>query len=405
MARSLSLAAYLALTRRSSGSMPKIEVPRADGALVWINTSDPKRIRALIQLGQRLVAQRVGLKVVLTVPSELIETIECCDDIIFQPVPPEHPGDIGLFLNHWKPDLCLWLGTSLRPALIDTAARYDVPLILLDAPENGWDQSRMSWLPEPSKGALRLFDTVLAQSDSAAQKLQRMGIASDVILPSGPLLEDGSALPFNESDHEELTASIAGRPVWLAARIQPGELATILSAHRQAMRLAHRLLMVLVPANPGDAEMFRERCASDGWRTSDWASGEFPSETTQILLAEDATEMGLWHRVAPVSFLGSSLVAGFGGRNPYDAAALGSAVIYGPGVRNHLDAYSRLAKAGAVRIVRDADSLAQALIQLNAPDRVAAMAHAGWEVVSAGAEVTDQITNLVQDVLDTAGVD
>jgi 3-deoxy-D-manno-octulosonic-acid transferase len=405
MARSLSLAAYLALTRRAPGSMPDIEMSRPDGALVWINASDVERVRALLQLGRRLMAQRAGLNLLLTVPADILSEIEPQDGMIVQAVPPEIPGDIDRFLDHWRPDLCLWLGTNLRPALIDVTSRKDVPLILLDATAGGWDHPKVAWLPEPTKGALRLFDTVLSRSDAATDRLRRMGVAGNVILPSGPFLEDSTALPYNESDYEELSATLVGRPVWLAAKVQLDELATVLSAHRQAMRLAHRLLLVLVPANPSDAREFKERCAWDGWRSCEWAEGDFPSETTQILLTEDAFEMGLWYRVAPVSFMGSSLVAGYGGCSPYDAAALGSAIIYGPGVRNYLDAYSRLAKAGAVRIVRDADSLAQALIQLNAPDQVAAMAHAGWEVVSAGAEVTDQIINLVQDMLDAAGVD
>ena len=62
--------------------------------------------------------------------------------------------------------------------------------------------------------------------------------------------------------------------------------------------------------------------------------------------------------------------------------------------------YSRLAKAGAARIVKDSDSLSSALSQLTAPDQVAAMAHAGWETVSEGAEVSDQIISLAQTLLD-----
>ena len=126
MARSLSLAAYLALTRRAPGSMPDIDAPRPDGALVWVHASDPERINALLQLGRRLMAQRAGLNMVLTVPEDVLEEIGPRDGVIVQSVPPEHPGDIGRFLDHWRPDLCLWLGTNLRPALIDAASRKDV---------------------------------------------------------------------------------------------------------------------------------------------------------------------------------------------------------------------------------------------------------------------------------------
>lgn len=405
MARNLSLAAYLAMTRREPGSMPDIDHARPAGGLVWLHVADETKISAMIQLGRRLVSQRIGLNLLLTVtPGMAIKPTRNCP-LIIQQAPPENPTDIERFLSHWQPDLALWLGTGLRPALIDAAARSAVPLFLLDASEAGWEQSSWKKLFEPTKGALQLFDVVLTQSSAAADRLRRIGVAEDSILPSGVLVEESTALPYNENDMEELTTAIAGRPVWLAAKVRKKELNAILSAHRNALRMAHRSLLILVPESPEDSQSFAQICADNGWRFCRWSKGELPTENTQVLLAESAGEMGLWYRLAPVTFMGGSLEAGYGGHTPFDAAALGSAVLYGPGVGKHLDAYSRLAKAGAVRIVRDSQSLSQALIQLNAPDQVAAMAHAGWEVVSAGAKVTDQIIDLVQDALDAAGVD
>ncbi len=143
-----------------------------------------------------------------------------------------------------------------------------------------------------------------------------------------------------------------------------------------------------------------EKCVEGGFRTRSWDVNEEPDDTTQILIADDPEDLGLFYRLAPVSFLGSSLASGQGGRNPFEAAALGSAVLYGPNVRQYLPFYTRLANAGAARIVNDAQSLATAVTRLVAPDQAAAMAHAGWDVISQGAEQTDRIIAMVQDTLD-----
>ena len=147
--------------------------------------------------------------------------------------------------------------------------------------------------------------------------------------------------------------------------------------------------MILVPDDETEGREFRQMLHDTGFRTAVWSEGEMPDETTQILLADTRGEMGLWYRLAPVTFMGSSLMPGHGGRDPYEPAALGSAILYGPNVGRYLAAYSRFAAAGAARIVKDSDSLAAAVQQCLAPDKAAQMATAGWEVASEGAEVTD----------------
>lgn len=126
-----------------------------------------------------------------------------------------------------------------------------------------------------------------------------------------------------------------------------------------------------------------------------------PDENTQVLLVSDDSELGLWYRLSPLCFLGGSLAGKTGGQSPMMAAALGSAILYGPNVGRHLESYSRLVAAGAARIVKDMESLSAAVSHLIAPDRAAAMAHAGWNVVSAGAETADLMLSQVNEWLDS----
>jgi len=220
---------------------------------------------------------------------------------------------------------------------------------------------------------------------------------------TGPFQEGAIALGYNESDREDLASLLRGRPVWLGAMIQPTELDTIMDAHRRVSRLAHRSLLVIVPDDPAEGLRFKARLRAQGWRVAVWSEGAMPEETTQVLLADTFGELGLWYRLAPITFMGSSLESGQWGRDPNEPAAHGSAILYGPNVRRYLSSYSRFAEAGGARIVRDSETLAGAVQRLIAPDQSAAMAHAAWDVASQGSEVTDKIMDLVQDTLDVMG--
>ena len=89
-----------------------------------------------------------------------------------------------------------------------------------------------------------------------------------------------------------------------------------------------------------------------------------------------------------------------GGHNPFEPAALGSVILHGPYVSNFVDIFQRLAESRASRLVSSPESLAEAVNDLLNPDRAAAMAHAAWEVCSAGAEVTDRALDMLFDHLD-----
>ena len=404
MARSLSLAAYRAYVKR--GPVPDYTPVRArpKGELVWAHATSPTRLVALVDLTGRLAAQRGAITILITydpalVSQKRIDKLTISQkELITEALPADHPATVARFLDHWAPDVCLWTGGFLRPNMVLNAADRKVPLFLIDASENGFDSRKERWFPEVTRQLLKCFSVIMAQSDTARQRLLKIGLNPKSVELTPLLRPGGQALPCNMDELDDLANQLAGRPIWLAADVQPDEVDLVLQAHRTAARLAHRLLLILVSATPN--EKLADRVASQGLRVSNWAHGNAADELTQVLVVDSPDDLGLWYRLAPLAFVGSSLVSGYGGRNPFVAATLGSAILYGPNVGDHLDSYSRLASAGAARIVKDADGLGTSVLRLIAPDLAASMAHAGWEIVSEGAELTDRVVDLMQDALD-----
>ncbi|SEK27834.1 3-deoxy-D-manno-octulosonic-acid transferase [Roseivivax marinus] len=387
--RPFSINTYFASTRgRAPVWTP--DAPRPKGELVWLHAGSRAEARALETLAARLRQQR---------PETGLLATGAWDEGAAA-LPPETPGDARLFLDHWRPDLCLWSGPTLNPALLWTAHEDGVPLLHADDGQAPHVAPAARWLPDPVPATLALFDTLFVADAAAERRLPRASLSADRIRRSGVLQETTLPLDCDDDQHEELLGLLAGRPIWLAARLRAGEARLVIDAHRVATRLSHRLVLVLVPASEEDGVQIAAAADASGLRVSRWDEGETVDDGTQIILCQGAEELGLWYRLAPLAFLGGSLVSGHGGTDPFEAASLGVAILYGPNVGRHLAAYTTLVDAGAARIVRDEDSLAGAVSQLLAPDRAASMAHAGWEVVSAGAEATDAVLARMVELLD-----
>ncbi|WP_298968554.1 glycosyltransferase N-terminal domain-containing protein [uncultured Roseobacter sp.] len=405
MGRSLGLAAYRALSRRSASRLFVPSSARPAGELVWIHAAEPSNLLAIQDLAERLHTARNDLHVLITLPDrEALEKVHTNigtqSTIFYEEIPSEHPTAIDAFLKNWAPDMCIWTWGRLRPNLLSQTREVGCPMALIDADTGGFDGRRDRWLPDLSRELLTGFIAVMTRSAQALQRLETLGLPTSRIEMTRPLQAGGQALPCEDTDLTDMTSSLAGRPVWLATSVQQSEGPVVLAAHRHALRYSHRLLLILHPANRNLTSQLAQNARQEGFRVCDWVSEGDPSEATQVMLAEESDDLGLFYRLAPVSFLGSSLTSGHGGCNPFDAAALGSAVLYGPNVRRFMPFYTRLASAGAARIVNDAHSLGTAVTRLIAPDQAAAMAHAGWDVVSSGAELTDKVIDLVETTLD-----
>lgn len=399
MRGSLGLSAYRTLSGRRAPPAFDPSRDRPEGELVWIHAAEEGNNRALNDLAHRLVFMRPGCNVLLTAAHGTFGD-RGVDEVWQEDLPPDHPIVTDAFIAHWAPDVLVWAWGDLRPNLILSAAESGAHMMLVDAASDGFEKRRDRWLPEVPRALLAQFNHVTARDEDAHMRLAQMGRPIGAMEMTEALHPFGKMMPAVESDLAELSTTLAGRPTWLSARTSPAECTMVLAAHTHALKTSHRLLLVLHFANPSQAQDAGAQASEYGLRAAIWADGDFPDENTQILIADEDSELGLWLRVATVTFLGGSMRPGSEVCDPFSAAAHGTAIVYGPNVGPHVDAFTRLMNAGAARIVNDTASLGRAVSQMMAPDHAAHMAMAGWDVVTRGADSLDRIIVRIQSRLD-----
>jgi len=375
-------------------------VPRPEGELLWIHVGTRDRLRAVIDFSRRLQQARPDLSVLLTAPHKSNLSRWEHGEYPLINLPSEQTGAARAFLDHWRPDTGLWVGGGLMPNVITRADERGIPLILIEAEVDIKVARGARWLPDIARYTFDCFQTIQATKSEMTRHIRRLGIPSAKVTESPPLHVSPNPQPWPEDELIEINHALADRPVWLAARVQAKEFISVLSAHRQAMRMLPRLVLVLHVADMAEAEPLHRRLESLDLRCTNWDSGGQIEDTTQVVLSAIPEDLGLWHRVSPVTFMGSSLERGAGGHDPLVATALGSAIIHGPFVHLHQQVYNQLDQAGAAREVKTATELGDAIVELLAPDRAADMALAGWEIVSEGAPQADRLIETVQDSLD-----
>lgn len=465
MAGSLGLALYLiAAGRAAEGAGRDLPLPPLAGARVWLHAPEAGvATRVMLALACRLVAARPGLGVVLTHPPGALPPSQPLPPrTLALPALPDDPALMRRALGRWSPGAVVIADGPLPAALIHAAEQADRHAFLVDAGPPRLDP-RWAALPGLQRTLLRRLRRILARDAEAARALRRAGARPWRLEEAGPMAQTAGPQGCNAAEREALAARLGGRPLWLAVAVPEAEEAAVLAAQRAAQRLAHRLLLVLVPADPARGPVLAEAAAAVGLNTARRAAEEEPDDDDQVYIADTEGEYGLWYRLAPVTFMGGTLT-GQGGRSPMEPAALGSAVIHGPATGAHDELYTRLGRAGASWRVpgstagpasagaggasadrsgaalprrgaepgqglagrglgrlrgllgpsaagaaalpaspAGAEAVAEAVVALLAPDRVALMARAGWTVATEGTEATDHVVALVLAALDEVG--
>jgi 3-deoxy-D-manno-octulosonic-acid transferase len=131
----------------------------------------------------------------------------------------------------------------------------------------------------------------------------------------------------------------------------------VIDAHRRLKHTFPGLLTVIVPRHPERGPGIVDIARVAGFDAGLRSRGDMPDPSIEIYIADTVGELGLVYRVAPIVFMGGSLV-GHGGQNPIEAARLGAAILHGPHVWNFAEIYTALDAAGGAEQVTDASKLA-----------------------------------------------
>jgi len=131
----------------------------------------------------------------------------------------------------------------------------------------------------------------------------------------------------------------------------------IIDAHRRLRQSFPGLLTIIAPRHPERGQGVLEIATAAGLNAVARSQGHLPDRGTDVYVADTMGELGLIYRLAPIVFMGGSLVR-HGGQNPIEAAKLGAAILHGPHVWNFSEIYLALDEARGAEEILDVNKLA-----------------------------------------------
>ncbi len=378
--------------------LPGRDRPR--GELFWVHGASVGEMVSVLPLVERLLQRDPDLHVLLTsgtVTSARIVADRLPARALHQYIPIDRPRCVASFLDHWRPDLALWVESELWPNLIHQSQANGVPMALINARMSEKSFRRWSRLPLLIKPLLQCFEYCVAQSAPDAGRLATLG-AHNVSF-HGNLKAASPPLPADPRDLHILKTAINRRPRWLAASTHPGEEAMIAAVHKKLAGRFPDLLTIVVPRHAERGDDIATELAATGLSVARRSQNHDIGADTDVYLGDSMGEMGLYYRLATIVFIGGSLVE-HGGQNPLEAARLDSALLFGPHMFNFTDLATAMTRAGGAHLVTDRDTLAdQVAILLGDETEATRRANAAAQAADDGLDVVSAVLGQIAPVL------
>jgi 3-deoxy-D-manno-octulosonic-acid transferase len=346
-------------------------VSRPEGPLVWFHAVSVGEAQATLALIDALLAAYPRLHILVTtvtVTSAQLTAARLPARCIHQFYPADHPRWVKRFLDHWRPDLALWMESEIWPNMLTALKRRGVPAALINARLSERSAQRWKFAGRSLRRLLSTFSVCLAQTEEDAARFRAFGLAQAVAADN--LKYSATPLPAPPEELERLRTALGSRRRWVYASTHDGEERMGCRIHEALRGRFSDLLTVIVPRHPARAAEILETCRNAGLRAR--VRGEQhdpPAPGDDIYIVDTLGELGLFYRLSPIACIGRSFSNdGGGGHNPIEAARLACAVLHGPHVQNLARIYEELDAAGGALPLHSEDEFTARLEELLADE-------------------------------------
>ena len=326
---------------------------RPDGALVWLHAVGLGEVLSLRGLITQMAQQRPDLSFLVTSTTRTSAEVFARNlppRTIHQFLPIDAPPYRRRFLDHFKPDLCVWVEQDIWPGFVSDAAARSIPQAIVGARMNPKSFRSHQKARSLYRDIYQQMRVVTAQDGATAEHLRKLGAQVSV---TGSLKPAAPALRHDPEEMIAVATLLSGRMVWAVAPSHPADEAIARAAHVILRQTNPSALLIIAPRFPDRRDTF----PTDMPRKS---CGQAPNATDPIWLCDTFGDLGLVYRLAQAVLIGGTFDA-TEGHNPWEAANLNTAILHGPHTANFRDDFAQLDATQAALPVSTPDGLAQAL--------------------------------------------
>ena len=284
--------------------------------------------------------------------------------MVHQFLPLDIPILTNKFLNHWKPNLSIFIDSEIWPNLILQISKKKIPLLLVNARITKKTFIRWKLLTNFAKKIFGKFDLCIASNKESENYLSVLGAKN--IKNVGNLKFSNIKNNSNNKLDSFLLDKIKNRKIWCATSTHPNEEIICAKSHLLIKKNYNNILTIIIPRHIDRVKKITKELSKLNLKVSLYSQADQINISTDILLVDSYGEVSKFFNISKYVFLGKSLIKSLlmdSGQNPIEAARLGCKIFHGPNVSNFVEIYEYLKTLGITKEVKNHEELSRSIVE------------------------------------------
>ena len=349
--------------------LSRIETAREEGFLIWFHVASVGEAMSILPLIESCIEEKKIDKILLT--SITLSSGNVLKKRFSQNVKVFHqflPLDISVwtnkFLDHWKPNLSIFIDSEIWPNLISQISEKKIPLLLINARITKKSFKRWKLIISFAKKIFEKFDLCIVSNKESENFLKILGAKN--IKNYGNLKFSNIKNDLNKKLDSDFFNKIKNRKIWCAASTHPTEEILCARSHLKIKESYNNILTIIIPRHIDRIEKIRKELSNLNLKIVLYSKLDQIDINTDILLIDTYGEASIFYNISKYVFVGKSTIKSLimdSGQNPIEPARLGCKIFHGPNVSNFVEIYEYLRTLGVTKQVNNSNELSISLIE------------------------------------------
>ncbi len=354
---------------RYKEKLSQINIPRNEGFLLWFHVASVGEAMSILPLIENFEKEKKINKILITTitlsSAEVLQKKFAQNKkIVHQFLPLDIPKFTNKFLNHWSPNLSIFIDSEIWPNLIFDIKKRNIPLLLVNARITKKTFLRWKFVRSFASKIFEKFDSCLVSNYETEKYLQILGAKN--IKNYGNIKFTKTKFNSENKLDPVFLEKIKSRKVWCAASTHSTEEIFCAKIHLELKKTYNNILTIIIPRHIHRIEPIVKELSKLNLKTALYTNFIEMSDDADILLINVYGKALKFYEISKCVFLGKSTVKSLiedSGQNPIEPARYGCKIFHGPNVSNFKEIYEFLGSLGVANKIFSFSELSQSLVE------------------------------------------